>query len=104
MPGVGLALFAAYSVQTVTRVELNTGFCRVDLKQAASGWLVNPRGQSELVIIAALVQHPVVIEAEAESELFVILINVATNRFGNRKIERRSCNGRQFPFRVWVGI
>ncbi len=76
------------TIEKISRVELNSGLGGQHLQHAAAQWLFDASRQLEPV--AGPAQHPIVVIAFAELQLFIVVADARADGRGLAKIERRA--------------
>ena len=93
--------FAGFSLETaveeVTTIELDSGFLGQDFHEAPAGRLMHRGGEGHLALFVALVEYEIVVVAEAELELLILLANVPAYCFGGGEIKGSALDRAQFP-------
>ena len=94
-PLVDVSLFARDgAVQEISRIKLDSGLSSGDFQHAPAGRFVHACSQREAVAFA--VNHPVVVVAVAQHELFVIIVDARAHSRGLGEIERSSFDRSKF--------
>src|ERR1700758_2859665 len=82
------------AVQEISRIKLDSGLRGGDFQHAPAGRFIHACSQRKAVAFA--INHPVVVVAVAQHELFVTIIDARSHSRGLREIERRSFDRSKF--------
>src|SRR5437660_3062670 len=95
LPVQAPALADPGAVEEIARIELNPRVIAEQLQYPTRGRVLGARDQARLRR-RLLADHPVVVEASAEDDLFIARItDIAPDRLCNPKVEHRALNGAQ---------